>query len=153
MLTGDDEVTSKKIAEELEIEEVHAGLNAKEKMDFIKALQKKKKKVLMIGDGINDAPSLTCANVGIALKNITDIPISAADIIISNSLSKVVDLFNMSKFTLKRERRNLLFLTILEMIYIILALFPFVKINSIIVILGMLISIIFVLMGNRKIKS
>ena len=79
-----------------------------EKLAFIKEINQKEQ-VIMIGDGINDAPSLTLANVGISFGNATDISQNAADVVIleSNDLQKIKDLIEVGKLTLATIKQNL----------------------------------------------
>ena len=86
LLTGDNETVSKKIAKELDITNIYTGLNPLEKKEFIQKLIKNGHEVLMIGDGINDAPSLAVSTMGIALKGASDIPTSSADILLNINL-------------------------------------------------------------------
>jgi P-type Cu+ transporter len=88
LVTGDNERTARRIADELGIEEVHAGILPPEKAEIVRRLQMDRSRVAMVGDGINDAPALMQADVGIAMGGGTDIAIESADIII---LSNRVD--------------------------------------------------------------
>lgn len=113
LLTGDSEEVSNKIAKELGITQVVSSMNPYQKKEYIKSLLQEKHKVLMIGDGMNDAPSLAAATVGIALKNASDIPTSAADIIMdSSNLFKILDLFLISNNMNHLLKQNI-FLSIL----------------------------------------
>ena len=82
LLTGDNERTARRIAAELGIDEVHAGILPDGKADLVRRLQAGGRRVAMVGDGINDAPALMQADVGIAMGGGTDIAIESADIII-----------------------------------------------------------------------
>lgn len=108
MLTGDNEITAKVIAEELEIEEVIANLLPQDKTSKIKELISSGEKVLMVGDGINDAPSLKTANIGVSLSSGTDIANNSADVILmNNNLISIINLLNISKKTLTNIKENL----------------------------------------------
>ena len=88
MVTGDNERTARRVAKALGIDEVHAGVLPHEKAEIVRGLQAGRTRVAMVGDGINDAPALMQADVGIAMGGGTDIAIEAADIIIlSNRLA------------------------------------------------------------------
>ncbi|BAA80452.2 cation-transporting ATPase [Aeropyrum pernix K1] len=82
MLTGDSEGTARAIARELDIEEYRAGVSPEGKAEVIRELQKKGHVVVMVGDGVNDAPSLARADVGIAVANATDVSVEAGDIVL-----------------------------------------------------------------------
>lgn len=107
MLTGDNEITANIIAKQIGIKKVIANVLPKEKSDVIKKL-KEEKSVMMIGDGINDAPSLAAADIGISLNSATDIASSSADVIlISDNLAGIYDLIDISKKTLRNIKQNL----------------------------------------------
>jgi Cd2+/Zn2+-exporting ATPase len=110
MLTGDDQLTAQSIARQAGIEDVHAGLLPEEKLAAIHALQQEGHVVAMIGDGINDAPALTAADIGIAMGAAgSDIAIETADIaLMSDDLMKVPEAVRLSKATLRNIRQNVL---------------------------------------------
>ncbi|AKL96535.1 copper-exporting P-type ATpase A [Clostridium aceticum] len=109
MATGDNEYVAKRIASELEIDHVYASLLPHEKLDIVKELQSVGKKVLMIGDGINDAPALMQADVGVAMgKTGTDVAIEAADIaLLSDAIEKIPLALQLSKRTVTTIKTNL----------------------------------------------
>ena len=108
MLTGDNKATAQAIAEELGIEDVIAEVLPSEKSAEIKKLQEKGDKVVFVGDGINDAPSLVQADLGIAMGSATDIAKEAGQIILmQNNLEKVVEAIKLSKTTFRTIRQNL----------------------------------------------
>lgn len=110
MLTGDNWATANKIAQELSLHQVIAEVRPHEKVEIIQKLQKAGKIVAMVGDGINDAPALAQAHVGIALGTGTDIAMSASDItIISGDLQGIINALELSRKTLKNIRQNLFF--------------------------------------------
>ena len=108
MLTGDNIQTAKAIAAEVNIDEVVAEVRPEEKSAKIKELQDKGKKVGMVGDGINDAPALAQADVGLAIGTGTDVAIESGDVILaSGNLRGVSMAINLSKATMKTVRQNL----------------------------------------------
>ena len=107
MLTGDNERTAKAIGKQAGVDEVIAGVLPEGKESTIRAL-KKKGKVAMVGDGINDAPALTRADIGIAIGAGTDVAIDAADVVLMKSrLSDVPAAIRLSRATLRNIHENL----------------------------------------------
>lgn len=107
MLTGDNKLCAKAIADAVGIENYHSDLNPKDKQKIISDY-KKNGKVIMVGDGINDAPALVEADVGIAIGSGTDIAIESADIVLINSnLTDVYTAIRLSKNTLLNIKENL----------------------------------------------
>lgn len=107
MLTGDNERTAKAIGAQAGVDEVIAGVLPEGKESTIRAL-KKKGKVAMVGDGINDAPALTRADIGIAIGAGTDVAIDAADVVLMKSrLSDVPAAIRLSRVTLRNIHENL----------------------------------------------
>ena len=108
MLTGDNELTANVIARELGIDEVIANVLPKDKVNKIKELMSSNKKVMMIGDGINDAPSLATANIGVSVSSGTDIANNSADVILMNdNLINLLNLITISNKTIKNIKQNL----------------------------------------------
>lgn len=108
MLTGDHEATAQAIAKQVGISEVFANVLPSEKADVIEQLQKKGKTVAMVGDGINDAPALTMAEIGIAIGSGTDVAIESADIVLMrDDLSLVAQAIALSRRTLRIIQENL----------------------------------------------
>ena len=108
MLTGDNEITANIIAKSIGINEIIANVSPLDKSNKIKELKNKGLKVMMVGDGINDAPSLSIADIGVSLNSAIDIAADSADVIlISNDLNAIYNLFNISKKTLSNIKSNL----------------------------------------------
>lgn len=108
MITGDNEKTAEAIKNALNIDEKYAEVLPQDKESEIKNLQKQGKKVLMVGDGINDAPALARSDVSMAIGNGTDVAIESADIIlINNNILDIVSALKLSKSTIKIIKENL----------------------------------------------
>ncbi|MFH1009199.1 MAG: cation-translocating P-type ATPase [Candidatus Latescibacterota bacterium] len=118
MLTGDHEKVAKSVAEEIGVDGYRAGLLPEQKQAFVKDLQNDGHLVGMIGDGINDAPALALADVGIAMGAAgTDVAIETADVTLMNDdLSRVVDFMWMSRKVLRRIKLNIFFSIIYNVI-------------------------------------
>ena len=106
LVTGDNERVARRVAKELGIEAVHAGKLPHEKADVVRALQRTGR-VAMVGDGINDAPSLMQADVGVAMGAGTDIAIESADIVIvGNRLSSILRAREISRSSYRKTKQN-----------------------------------------------
>lgn len=108
MITGDNSLTARTIADELGIDRVIAGVLPDGKVAAIESLQAGKYQVAYVGDGINDAPALATADVGIAIGTGTDVAIEAADVVLmSGDVTAVVSAFQISQQTMRNIRQNL----------------------------------------------
>lgn len=129
MLSGDNEITANNIARELDIDEVHANVMPNTKAKIIKQLQKGGLIVAMAGDGINDAPALAQADVGIAMGTGTDVAIESAGItLIKGDLKGIVKVLKLSRATMRNIKQNLFFAFIYNSIGVPIAagiLYPF----------------------------
>ncbi|MBQ6569254.1 MAG: heavy metal translocating P-type ATPase, partial [Clostridia bacterium] len=124
MLTGDNEAAARRIAEQTGIKNFYAQVLPGQKADVINGLKGKGETVAMIGDGINDAPALASADVGISIGSGTDVAIEAAGItLLGSSLKTVPQAIKLSRLTLKKIRQNLFWAFIYNIIGIPLAIF------------------------------
>ncbi len=128
MMTGDDRSTAEAIAREVGIKEVFAGVMPEDKAAKVKELQSQGKIVAMAGDGVNDAPALAVAHVGIAFASGTDVAIESADItLLRPDLDGILKARNLSKATMRNIRQNLFFAFVYNIIGVPIAagvLFP-----------------------------
>jgi len=110
MLTGDNEKTAKAVAGQLEIDEIEAGVLPDRKSEVVKRLQSEGYKVAMAGDGVNDAPALAQADVGIAMGTGADIAMESAEVtLVKGDLTGIVRARKLSRATMKNIRQNLFF--------------------------------------------
>jgi len=110
MLTGDSRSTAEAVARKLGIDEVHAGVLPGQKSEIVKRLQAAGRTVAMAGDGVNDAPALAQANVGIAMATGTDVAMESAGItLLHGDLRGIVRARNLSRATMRNIRQNLFF--------------------------------------------
>lgn len=158
MLTGDNLQTANMIKAEAGIDEVYAELLPENKDDIIKKLQSENNIVAMVGDGINDAPSLMRSDVGIAIGAGTDIAIESSDIILaSNNLNDVYSVIKLSKETIKNIKQNLFWAFIYNLVGIPLAAGLFYlslewKLNPIYASFAMSVSSISVVLNASRLK-
>ena len=159
MLTGDLKPVAESIAKEVGITEVIAEVLPQDKDEVIANLQQQGRKVVMVGDGINDAPSLMRADVGMAIGAGTDIAIEAADIVLLQSdLRQVVYAFDLSKSVVKNMKTNLFWAFFYNLIAIPLAagiLFPFFGwlLSPMIAALAMAFSSVSVVLNALRLRS
>ncbi len=158
MLTGDNKITAESIKNEVGMDEAYAELQPHEKELMIKKLIESGHKVAMVGDGINDAPSLSRATVGIAIGAGTDIAIESANIILQrNDLLDVCSAIELSKATMKNIKMNLFWAFFYNSIGIPIAagiLYPLftIKLNPMIGALAMSFSSVFVVTNALRLK-
>jgi Cu+-exporting ATPase len=110
MLTGDNETTASAVARELGIDDLEAEVSPDRKIEVVKALQEEGRIVAMAGDGINDAPALAQAHVGIAMGSGTEVAMESAGItLVKGDLNGIVKAVKLSRATLGNIRQNLFF--------------------------------------------
>ena len=122
LLTGDNDTVAKDIGKQVNIDDIHSNCLPEDKLEFVDNLRKKLKKVMMVGDGINDASALKRANVGVAMGNIgSDITIDSADLVfINDDIRFVPYLMKMSKRTYYTIKFGIIFSLVLNTIAMIL---------------------------------
>lgn len=157
MLTGDNEKTAKRIADKVGIKKVYSNVLPKEKKDIIQKFKDQGQYVLMCGDGINDSPALTLADVGVSINSGSDIAMDSSDVILTrNDLKGVINLINISKKTIRNIKQNLFwaFLYNILMIPIATGLFKSIgfSINPMIASLAMVISSLTVVINTLRLK-
>ena len=158
MLTGDNSKTAKQVAKTLNITNIKADILPKDKAKIITELLNSNHKVMMVGDGINDAPSLAKATVGVSLTGGTDIANNSADVILTNAdLEKIITLIIISQKTLRNIKQNLFwaFLYNILMIPIAMGLFSRVGLtmNPMFASLAMTISSLTVVINALRLKK
>lgn len=152
MLTGDNESCASSIASELGIEHVISGVIPTDKAAEIKKICLSGKKVAMVGDGINDAPALVTADIGIAIGNGTDIAIEAADIIlVGSNLENISKAIKLSRITMRNVKQNLFWALFYNMVCIPLAVIG--MLNPLIAGLTMSLSSLTVVFNALRIKK
>ncbi len=129
MLTGDNEKTASAVAKELNLADFKAGMIPQNKMEEVKRLQAEGRKVAMAGDGINDAPALAQANIGIAMGTGTDVAIESAEVtLVKGDLKGVLKAIRLSEKVMKNIKENLFFALIYNTLGVPIAagvLYPF----------------------------
>jgi Cu+-exporting ATPase len=151
MLTGDNEKTAKAIADRIGIQNYFADILPKEKAEKVKELQNQGNIVAMVGDGINDAPALVTANLGIAIGTGTDVAIESSDItLIKGDLLSVLSAIKLSKQTIRTIKQNLFWAFIYNIVGIPLAALGFL--NPMIGALAMSFSSVSVISNSLRLK-
>lgn len=158
MLTGDNLEVAQNISNSLGIEEFYASKMPNEKNSYIKELMNSNKSVMMIGDGINDAPSLATSSVGVSMGGATDIALNSADVILlHDNLEKIVTLIEISKRTIRNIKQNLFWAFFYNICMIPIAaglLKPFgIVINPMLASLAMTLSSLTVVFNALRLKS
>ena len=129
LATGDNRVTAKIVAEKLGISEVYSEMMPEDKVNIIKKLQAENKFVAMAGDGINDAPALALAQVGIAMGSGTDVAMGSAGVtLVKGDLRGIIKAFQLSRMTMRNIKQNLVFAFIYNLLGVPVAagiLYPF----------------------------
>ena len=158
MLSGDNETTARIIATSLCIDEVVANCLPQEKEAFLSTLKSEGHLVMMVGDGINDAPSLASSNVGVSVNSGTDIAADSADVILMNDdISKIVNLLDISKKTIRIIKENLFWAFFYNICMIPIAI-GFLKsfkitLNPMIAALAMVISSLTVILNSLRLRK
>lgn len=128
MLTGDNKTVAKEIAGQVGIDEVRAEVMPEDKVNIIKELQKKGEYVAMVGDGINDAPAIAQAQVGIAMGTGTDVAVETGDVVlVKGDLLKASESIALSEATLRNIKQNLFWAFIYNTVGIPIAAFGFLN--------------------------
>lgn len=159
MVTGDNENTAEAIRSRLNISKKFAEVLPQDKDKVVKKLQSQDKKVAMVGDGINDAPALARADIGIAIGQGSDIAIDSADVIlVKNSLLDIVKSIDLSRKTIKTIKENLFWAFFYNIILIPVAagiLYPAfnISLNPMFAAFAMSISSVFVCLNSLRLRS
>jgi Cu+-exporting ATPase len=159
MLTGDNAYTANAVAKKLNIDEVHAAVNPKDKNLLVQQLKSSKQIVAMAGDGINDSPALAAADVGIAMGTGTDVAMESAGItLVKGDLIGIVRAIILSRATMRNIRQNLFFAFIYNAAGIPIAaglLYPFIGflLNPIVASAAMAFSSVSVILNALRLKK
>ncbi|MGA3433114.1 heavy metal translocating P-type ATPase [Lactiplantibacillus plantarum] len=122
MLTGDNQLTAQAVADELNLDEVHANLLPEEKVEYVKKLKADGNTVAFIGDGINDSPSIANADIGIAMGSGTDVAIDTSDVVLmQSSFPVLVHAHGLAKKTVLNTRENI-FIAIATVAFLLIGL-------------------------------
>ena len=158
MLSGDRQQTAQAVAKRLGIDEFYFGVSPQNKQDFVKQEQGKNKRVAMAGDGINDAPALAAADVGIAMGTGTDVAMESADVtLVKGDLLGIVRAIHLSRGMMTNIRQNLFFAFIYNIFGVFIAagvLFPWtgLLLNPVIAALAMSFSSVSVIMNALRLR-
>ncbi len=152
ILSGDRQEAVGEIARRLSIEEFYGGLTPFEKAEYIRTLREKGKRVLMVGDGINDGPALKEAHLGVASHNATDLAVEAADVaLLREDIGLLTTFYELCRRTMGRIRENLLWASGYNLVTIPLAITG--KLHPIVSAILMVISSLLVVLNSLRIKS
>lgn len=151
ILTGDHTKSANKVAESIGIETIHANLSPQDKLSIVQELQKEKKVIVMVGDGVNDILALGCADIGIVMSSGSDIAIDVGDVVLlNNSLSSLLTAFKISSTTFKLIKQNFGISLIYNAVTIPLAMFGYII--PLIAALSMSLSSLLVVGNSLRIK-
>ena len=157
MLTGDNDEVSRDVGDKLNIKNIISNATPKDKSNYINKLKKNRKKVMMVGDGINDAVALTFADVGVSIGSGTDVASMSSDIIITtDNLNEIINLLKISNKTINNIKGNLFWAFIYNIVMIVIAtglLSKFVSINPMIASISMVLSSLFVVGNALRLKK
>ncbi len=159
MLTGDNETTAKAVAAKLNIDRVQAEVSPEEKSKVVQALQAEGKHVAMAGDGVNDAPALAQAHVGIAMGTGTDVAMESAGVtLVKGDLTGIIRAIKLSRSTMKNIRQNLFFAFIYNALGVPVAagvLYPFfgILLSPVIAAAAMSFSSVSVISNSLRLKN
>ncbi len=159
MLTGDNKTTAKAVAAKLNIDRVQAEVSPEEKSKVVQALQAEGKHVAMAGDGVNDAPALAQAHVGIAMGTGTDVAMESAGVtLVKGDLTGIVRAIRLSRSTMKNIRQNLFFAFIYNALGVPVAagvLYPFfgILLSPVIAAAAMSFSSVSVISNSLRLKN
>lgn len=158
MLSGDNEFAVQQVGKVLKVDEAKGNMLPQEKCDMLEKLIVKNAKIMMVGDGINDAPSLTKALVGVSLSGASDIAINTSSVILNNNnLRKIITLIKMSEKTVKIIKENLFWAFIYNLLMIPVAIgiiHPFgLSLSPILASVGMTMSSLIVLINSLRLRK
>lgn len=159
MLTGDQKHTAQAIANQLAIDDIHANINPTDKNQLVKQYMDEKNIVAMAGDGINDSPALSAADVGIAMGTGTDVAIESASVtLVKGDLKGIVNAIKLSRATMKNIRQNLFFAFIYNLVGVPIAagiLYPFIGLllNPMIASAAMALSSVSVILNALRLRN